>query len=818
VSLRGRLAAGVSPTPLAQMGGGGALAIARINVGTTAVGAWAATATPAAQGSAGQGGNGFEPYDHPATGGWINLMHEKVTDRKLVGLLVWKNPLLTELQADDFSPNSGIDRVEANFSNHASWTELTYLGDVEHPEYGMSELHVGWVYASDGGASRAHEGRAIVYSKTGLPFVLQGIPDPATEGRVSLRTAMWSLILNLDSDSSLPNAQVHFDANAAGGGTGLSQGSPLNDWGDILDLIKAEHGTTDVGGADVWVATGNQHFGIAGAGLPIQDCATQYLNIRPEPGASPVFTTSEAEGLSIERLRFWDMASTASINNYDPGGIAADNYHNTSFVNHKHDGGIGNVDGDGQPNGPKLGNFGNGFFEFIGTAYDRTEAYIKNCSAPFIPVVTLIFNCEISNIGDTGADVLRNPKVGDNVVFSGFVQGPNANHMDAVQQYPAQVHAIRRDFVIEDWEGQGDFCSEANPQHVAIIRPRYTTPAPHACFAMNAGATNCGVYDPVFSGPTQSGVTAFTDCRSVHLATSEGGKFDDGSHGGQYNEGWSPIYHDSVVEPDVGDPPADYFSDTFGANYVSGFDAEVLSTYDVDVDGVTITTLRDVVGAAASTLDHALPLLDTTGMQSGRRTIEGNGDNSVASAGTSIRRNSNVTTGDVSVELFFAFIMREDPVADATTHYIFAYGDNATNVNVRKLLRTVTGSENKATWRIDADANTITAPGNMEQDEDCIVHCYYDAATREYGVAVYNAAQPTYDVSAYATATKGSASTTGTGSARRQWWGRLSAAGGAIPDRCEMGLNKYAAVNRTATALERAGAIAALRERTAFAL
>ncbi len=316
------------------------------------------------------------------------------------------------------------------------------------------------------------------------------------------------------------------------------------------------------------------------------------------------------------------------------------------------------------------------------------------------------------------------------------------------------------------------------------------------------------VLDPQINGPTHiwdSGTPYTTNVRFVMLEGSTAGRFASDPRYGK-----SVIYPSTLVEPDVTPPGPDALTTIFGTDLFLDLDADAGSTINLVEDSLNLTSWTQATGGVAflPRSTSPPPTYDTSGLNPSHGTVDLNGINTGTNTGSSLYRGGSnpEIQGNNPVEIF-AVLDQRDAITQTSLRWIAAYG-GSTNTTLRAIFKGVpAGGRNILRWRVPntstSASNTLDAPGDFTGL--CVIHCYYNPATGAYGVGLFNAAQPTYDLSYYTTGTV--SGTINTGASRHVIGGSSATSGGVQGMWPNIGINRYSIIKRNTTELERETAI-----------
>lgn len=785
--------------------------------GTTAFGAWAET-DYAALGLTRQGTALQHGYAEQATGAWMTPMYQRINNGiGYITLSPWHSagPTVSDLLLGRYR---GIKEVYLGADDPgalANWLKVeTYSNS---PDYGNNGCIVP-VDTSDKATSGKSEVRAIVVPWVGEPFVLQGLPDPASDTfnglpRINWSNDMWSLILNIDkTGSALPSGVVYIDTISGNDANdGLSDAAPVLTWEVAIAKLKTQHGTTDVGGGTIYLCAGVTHsYGVAGSPASLTLAANMPLTVTRAPGLTRSqvrITTGTTYGLYTEKVALVGVEVVGCTLEFgDPNNTTSKNYGSMRVEGCSYDGGA-SVDADGQTAGGAPFGFPNGFCELIDFDGENSARWGLN-------KLTLGLNGVCDGYSSV-QDVLNNPKALSNWVVKNGFDVSGGTHVDVLQLFRSGSGTTIQNVVIEDFVANENCGSQlvllkdAIVRGVAIARLRLQTGAlaplntNAAYFMSNATSSTdhgSGVYfyDPEIKG----GVVLWPEAalvpnvRVVMLAGRLAGKLES-----QHRYGKSVIYPSTTAEPEVGLPVSDIFTTTLGddlVDYVNANDATNVRLYretttlDVLLNGVL------GVGSYAGIAGRTQPTYAANGIVTGVPTIELNGDNSSLTSGSSLNKSSVPASICANLPCEVFGLVRNDEVATLTsTRDVSTYG--STNANSRALQRRV---GNKLSWKLGANP-IIDAPGTF--DGVSVFHAYYNPTTRTYGVGLWNAANPTYSTAGYTTGLN--AVPLFTGNSRTTIGGGTTRAGGAQGSWWNGGGNTRAIAKRNTTEAERSALI-----------
>lgn len=777
--------------------------VAYINIGTSSVGTFdIAPGDPllARQGTPGQVG-----YLTRAKAGWTTPMYDRVTGSYVVGLTAWHAAPISHALAGDLR---GIKQVIVRANNGMDYEPELGI----HPIYG-NECYLIHVRASDMPSSGMLELIGVVIPYAGLPFVLQGQPDARTISvvastgvvlnRINHTYDMWSMLLSVDkTGEDLPSAVVYkaADSDPAGNdlNNGLTAGSPLKTWEAVIAKVESIHGTADVGGAIAYLLASQDHeFGLVSPST-ITLAANSWLRIMPAPGLTKadvkIARKIGARGLYCERVSVENVQSSVTLENYNPDGVAANNYMHMRVVGVSHDGGAG-LDAFGQPNGPQFVQAANGHLQAI-------NCTVSNCFATGFNCLTLDIGCTTDNLSEN-RDMSINPKVSIRFKVKNQVDLSGGNHCDAMQ-----FTLSRRMHIVEDLDanegnyGAGLFQDVEPNEDFAYIRPRVNVGASASpSIGINGKPKGYLIIDPICTGGTQIWPATppyAVDCRMILTFNSVAGNLAS-----MYRYGFSVIGPGDTVDPNVSPPAENEFVTLFGANTVDVVNAAEPTTLTVDGSNFVTQWRCDMSGGGPG--PYAVPAAPN------RPTFNAAGFNGhptvdCAAGVSALGRGSTPDSieGANPCEIFI-YGRHDELPASTATRTLFSYG-GAASASSRFVRRTVVGGVNKASFLIGS--SSLVAPGDFSGD--FILHVYYDGALG-YGIGLYTAQQPN---GLYTTGVLGAAPATG--GLRAVMGGDFNDTQGVPTSRWGGGFAGRVIIDRVLTSDERLAAIAVIRSMAGF--
>lgn len=283
--------------------------------GTTAFGAWTATATDDAslppQGSAGQYG-----YTKKPSAAWDTVMYDEFTDEFTIGVSAWKAPTYADYALGRVD---GIKEVQFS-ADDGPWVTVATRGT--SPRTGVGDLFLVRVRAADYATARLTEVRAKVIPWSGKPRILQGFPVIGSNiAQKFARAEQYSLALTANKDGALNRPVRYLSPTGSDANSGLTAEAPMATRDAAVTSLLAAVGGSDIGGCKLLLLPGTYgEFGqpgawenAAGTNSEIIAAASRWVSVEAVTPGTVTMGSTTPRGLNVIKTKYKNISFVQGV-------------------------------------------------------------------------------------------------------------------------------------------------------------------------------------------------------------------------------------------------------------------------------------------------------------------------------------------------------------------------------------------------------------------------------------------------------------------------------------------------------------------------